>query len=459
MDRGSSGTLFENERAQLGARLGAAGLTRRERRERDREAAGIRRRLKPGSTVSRDGGAVDEPTAPSQDPSGAGSGGVQVLTRRERRRRAERRRRILVVIPTLAVLVFATVVIGQAVRRADTDSTAPSAAAPPSGVGASSLAPATLLFEHRTADGRSDLLLVVGADQAPDGSSVLMVPAATLAEVPSLGRQPLAEVAVLAGPDLLPITIENLVGVGLGTTATLDDAALTAALEPAAPITVTVRSEIQAIRPDGEVIIPAGDQSLSAADAASVLTATGDGGELDDLVTVQSVLGGWLASLADPAAAEATLAVRPELAALVDAATTTTRIATLPVDSLATPSGERFEVRSTDLADYTRAAFPEALLGEDGVRPRVEVLNGTGTVGSAQRVSAIVIPAGGNVTLTNNVPGFGVDETQVVYYRDSDRAAAESLLDAIGCGRLARAGEPIGIVDVTIIIGADCPEF
>ena len=230
-------------------------------------------------------------------------------------------------------------------------------------------------------------------------------------------------------------------------------------MELAAPITVTVPSEVQALGPNGEVIIPAGEQSLSAVDAASVLTATGDVGQLDDLITVQSVLTGWLTRLADPVVGQATLAVAPELATLVDAAGTTTRIATLPVDSLATPAGEQFQVRSDDLDTYVLAAFPQALLGEDGERPRVEVLNGTGAVGSAQRVSSIVIPAGGKVTLTGNVPGFGVDETQVVYYRDSDRAAAELLLDAIDCGRLARAGKPIDIVDITIIIGADCPEF
>lgn len=440
------------EAAQVGEAAGAAGAA---------EAGQLDQAVEVAQAGPGEGFAPASPPGAEAAPGPARSGRAE-FSRRQRRHRAERRRRILVVLPVLAVLVFATFVVGRAIRRADTDAGAPESSAPGAATPAPVApddAPMTLLFEHRTAVGRSDLLVVVGADQTDDGSSVLLVPPATLAEVPSLGRQPLADVAVLADADMLPTTMENLLGVGLGTIASLDDAALTAALEPAAPITVTVRSEVQAVRPDGEVIIPAGEQSLSAADAASVLTSTGESGQLDDLVTVQSVLDGWLARLADPTIARATLAARPDLEALVEAAGTTTRISTLPVDSLATPSGEQFEIRSADLDDYTRRAFAPALLGEGGTRPRVEVLNGTGAVESAQRVATIVIPAGGKVTITGNVPGFGVDETQVVYYRDSDRSAAESLLNAIGCGRLARAGEPIDIADVTIIIGADCPQL
>ena len=77
------------------------------------------------------------------------------------------------------------------------------------------------------------------------------------------------------------------------------------------------------------------------------------------------------------------------------------------------------------------------------------------TQGAARRI----VPAGGQVALTGNVPGFDVDETQVVYYRDDDRAAAQRLLDALECGSLRRANKPIDVVDVTVIIGADCPDI
>jgi hypothetical protein len=33
------------------------------------------------------------------------------------------------------------------------------------------------------------------------------------------------------------------------------------------------------------------------------------------------------------------------------------------------------------------------------------------------------------------------------------------MLDALGCGRLARAGRELDVFDVTILVGADCPEL
>jgi hypothetical protein len=72
-------------------------------------------------------------------------------------------------------------------------------------------------------------------------------------------------------------------------------------------------------------------------------------------------------------------------------------------------------------------------------------------------VSDRVVPAGYEVLLTNNIPGFGVHKTQVVYYSDSGRAAAQRVLQALHCGKLAQARQPSGTVDVTVVVGSDCP--
>ena len=104
------------------------------------------------------------------------------------------------------------------------------------------------------------------------------------------------------------------------------------------------------------------------------------------------------------------------------------RVDTLPVESVTTGGTERFEPRAADVKQYATAAFPDALLGVGKRRPRVEILNGTGAVGLAQTIASRVVPAGGQVTLTGNVANFGLTETQVVYYRPADRAAAQRLL-------------------------------
>jgi hypothetical protein len=126
------------------------------------------------------------------------------------------------------------------------------------------------------------------------------------------------------------------------------------------------------------------------------------------------------------------------------------------VESVTTAGGERFEPRVVDVARYVSSVFANARLGGGAKRPRVEILNGTGAVGLGQSIAGKVVPAGGQVTLTGNVPSFGVANTQVVYYRDADRADAQRLLRALGCGALKKAARALGVVDVTIVAGADC---
>ena len=75
--------------------------------------------------------------------------------------------------------------------------------------------------------------------------------------------------------------------------------------------------------------------------------------------------------------------------------------------------------------------------------------------GLAQAVSARVVPVGADVRLTSNTREFGVTETQVVYYRDADRGAAQAILDAVGVGSLRKARREVGITDVTILVGSD----
>jgi hypothetical protein len=126
------------------------------------------------------------------------------------------------------------------------------------------------------------------------------------------------------------------------------------------------------------------------------------------------------------------------------------------VESITTGGAEGFRPRAADVVDYVVAAFPDALLAPKGDRPRVEVLNGTGAVGLAQEIASQIVPAGAQVTLAGNVPKFGLKETQVVYYRGDDRGRAQQLLRALGCGSLKHADTEIGVVDVTILAGADC---
>ena len=255
---------------------------------------------------------------------------------------------------------------------------------------------------------------------------------------------------------LLQTTIENVLGVDVTKTIVFSDATLTAAAALAAPIRVNLHRAVE-FAGTTEPAVPAGERKLTAGEAARLLTATQPGSELDRLVTVQDVMDGWMQRLRNRSVARRTVAAQGSLADLVAAAKAPDRRTdTLPVKSVATGGGERFGPSVKDVRRYLAGAFPNALLYNGARRPRVEILNGTGAVGLAQSIATRLVPAGGQITLTGNVANFGLTNTQVVYYNKRDRPAAERMVRALGCGVLKAAESPIGVVDVTILAGADC---
>ena len=176
---------------------------------------------------------------------------------------------------------------------------------------------------------------------------------------------------------------------------------------------------------------------------------------LEHLVTVQAVLQGWFNRLKnDAAVARATLKVTSQARRLVALARTDVGFDTLPVDLLSSGSVARYEMRQPDADELVRSEFPYALF-TTGKRLRVEVLNGTGAIALTQEVARRVVPAGGEITLTGNVPGFGVRHTQVVYYRTADLPAARRLAAALGVGSVALGNVPLDVVDLTVVVGSD----
>jgi hypothetical protein len=408
------------------------------------------------------GSVVDEPTAPTsrRERRAAGRGGRRTAPvpttppaptgRQAARARAARRQFWFVVMPAVAIALALVVLVGLTVRDDGGDGGGEAAG----GSRAATRRPDTILFAHRGGDQRIDLLVMAGTDGGR--GSVLLLPTGTQVEVPSLGPLALADLPADADPSLLPTTVENLLGVRVVRSVTLDDASLAAILTAAEPIPVELqRAAVFDDASGGE--FPAGAHEVSGGDASRLLVSTQAGNELDRLITVQDVFDGWLTRLRTRGIAQRTVEYDPALEALVRVARANEhQTDTLPVEETITGEGGRFTPRDEDLARYIPDAFGNALLGRGVGRPRVEILNGTGAVGLAQAIAGQVVPAGAHVTLSGNVNGFGVADTQVVYYRDADRKEAQRLLASMDCGTLKKASSAIGVVDVTIIAGADC---
>jgi hypothetical protein len=311
----------------------------------------------------------------------------------------------------------------------------------------------TLLFAHYGPGRRVDLLVAFGWDRGARHGTALLIPATTMVEVPSLGPQTLADVLSLGSRKLVEVVVENALGLDFDGSVFLSDTRLASVLAPAGRLHVDLPTATRIDDSAGTISFHSGNQNIEPADAMRLLVAKGRD-ELSHLITVGAVLDGWRSALRRADVANATVHLDQRLLPLAIAAQAKVHNSTLPVERLSSGREERFRLRTPDAFVTVKQSFPWAVITK-GQRPRIEVLNGVGGVALTQAVALRVVPAGGEVTLTGNLPGFGVDATRVVYYRKNGLAAAKRMAAALGVGKVVKAADAIDVVDVTIIVGKD----
>lgn len=313
----------------------------------------------------------------------------------------------------------------------------------------------TFFLGHRAVDGTLDLAVLFGVDtNEPRRVSALLLPPPTMVQVAALQQQTLGELPALVDDAVLLSVVENATGVRIDSSIIADDVLLAKLLEPADPIPVEFTRGIRIDDDAGTLGFAGGSQRLAAPDAFRVLLGDEPDGTLAHMVTVGAVFEGWLQRLGSPKVARPTVAVDPRAKVLRAMGGLEPRWWTLPVERVDAGDEERFRMLGDDVRNLVAGQFGPAAL-RDGVRPKVELRNGTGTVGLTQVVATFVIPIGIEVVHTENVSGFGVPTTTVVYYRSEDKGAAEDVVEALGVGEAVRVKEQIDFVDLTVIVGAD----
>lgn len=367
-------------------------------------------------------------------------------------RRARRRRRWIMA----AIVVFVALVGGVAALLLMRDGGTPASKDVPDAVPTPATETSATLIGTVDPDNRASRLFLVGEDAAGD-PSILLVPVETQVEVPSLGPRPLGDVPVEPGTTdgLLPLSVANALGVRMGDSTMLPTLDLSAMLAAVPSVDIRLRAPVTLDVPDGQTSFPEGEQTVSGKDAGRLLLLPGQGSELDDLVTAQAVLEGLMTTFSDPDVANGITGTSPGLAPLVDAASGDVYVDTLPVEPVGSGDNERFRLRESDVPAAVERAMPGAVIAPDDDRPRVEIRNGTGAVGVTSEVAGVIVPLGAEVTLTGNIPGFGVGATTVAYHRDSQRDAAQEIADTLGGVPVGHANPELGSLDVTVVIGAD----
>ena len=375
--------------------------------------------------------------------------------RRRQEQRRLRRQRVLVVLLFLAAL-GGTVALVLSAREPD------SAAGSRAGSGATApAAPAVppVLVTQATGTGRAGWLTALVPAAGGRGGALLLIPAGTMAEVPSLGLDPVGNALAAGGPDRLLFTAENVVGASLGSVELVDAGRLGELLRPAGALTVEVPERVEDVFANGrvQVLYEPGPNRIEPGDLSQFLAARGRANDLARLARHQAFWDAWLSRLADEPdlLPETETALGKAVAALAKG---DWQVRVLPVEAVGTldTGDDIYRVDREELGAVVTRVFPGARAAA-GVRPRVRILNGTGELELAQRVAQHLAPAGVEVTLTGNARPLGQTVTQVIYYDPDERAMAEKVRDALGVGVLVRNRTRTDVVDVTVIVGKDFP--
>lgn len=341
--------------------------------------------------------------------------------------------------------------------------------------------PALLLLTTVSTEGSADDLraaTVLASDRRTGQATVLLIPTATVTDVPGFGSFTLAEAWDFGGSSLVAVTVDNLLGLRIDGVLAADTAAWDDWFGAFGGATIDVGSRVVAATGPaaGATRFEPGEQHLDPDRVAEYLVIQDEGEtELQGLPRVQEVVRALSQAVAeDPAGLDHVVEVARTLpgtatptrietvlgelaeARAADAATTIT----LPVvplgsgeDEVYRPDQERLEALMTDRFAASRE------LGASGERLAVQILNGNARPGVGQEVADELADGRYRIVLTGNADRFTYEQTRILIYTDerSDLEAAEDVRERLGVGVIERSGTPQSVVDLTIIVGADFP--
>lgn len=307
-----------------------------------------------------------------------------------------------------------------------------------------------------------------------DGSaSIVFLPPGTSSEIPARGPDRLGDATALSSPNLMRLTVENLLGIRLDSVLTLSSDGMRRLFDPLAPILITVPERLSA--QENNVLVPKfvpGTYDFDAARLVEYMDFRAEGeGEIQRLSRHQRA---WDAALEQArkvgggdrmavSLGDAGLVSEAEIPALGDflsrVSTADRGYALLPVDPKQSLEGEeRYEPRTDDIQAMVNQRFAGARSdSSESGRVRLGILNGNGGVGVTEEVAKILIPEGYRVVFTENADNFDYPETQVVFNRTPFEGTARDVQRRLGTGKLIFNRSPQDVADIIVIVGKDFP--
>ncbi|HDK45392.1 MAG TPA: LytR family transcriptional regulator [Actinobacteria bacterium] len=369
--------------------------------------------------------------------------------------RGDARRRILLASLGAVALIAAAVVVSLILVSRPT--TGPPDEVTPTASGASVLVAVT------NDSGRAVSVALIGVD--PDGARIALFPPGLLTVLPGFGDREISDSTRFGAPDLPELTVSNLLGVRLDGSVQITARDLGGLL--GSGVTVDLTSPLVVKVDSGEIVaMDVGSVLRSPQEVERILTEQGTGTQLEWLDRQGSVWRGILGQMASNPALVDQLVGRvlgdPALArqALLGAAEAKEpRLTAVPVERIERAGGdsELYQISGDTAAAFTSERFA-FLQFTAKTRPRVEVLNGNGRIGTTRPVAAALIRHGFRIVRTDNADKSTYAETRIIAQGREHQQAALDARKVLGRGEVVvEVRQPSGVVDLTIIVGQDIP--
>jgi hypothetical protein len=365
-----------------------------------------------------------------------------------------RRRALLATIGAI-LIIAASVIVSLAVHRRTPETGINTVTPSESG--------SSVLVVVTDPDGNAVSLALIGVDTQQ--ATVALFPPALLTVLPGFGDRVVSDVSRFGDPALPALTVSNLLGVRVDATIRVATDDLISMI--GSDLTVDLASQLVVANGSAEVVaMDVGSAARPPDQVARLLEDQGVGTQLqwldrqgsvwkallEDMASNRTLVASLLGrAIGDSAAAETTL---------VGAATADDlQMTAVPVERIERAGGdsELYQMNGDAATAFAAERF-SYLLFTTGARPRVEVLNGNGRIGTTRPVAAALIEHGFRVVRTDNADADNYDVTQIVAQGRDNQQAALDARDVLGRGDVfVEVRQPSGVVDITIIVGQDIP--
>jgi len=313
--------------------------------------------------------------------------------------------------------------------------------------------------------GEGDAAFALLATDPAGPPTLIVLPQDLLLPVPGFGEFRLVDALVFGGPELAALAVTNEFGIRLDGVAELPAGSVADGLP--GPVVVDLSVPLFVEESDGTVarILAAGETEVTPDFVEVLLNTSGTG---DGFEWIQRQGSAWrtvLGAVAEsPGVADRITSLggsdAPEAADLfvTVAATPAALVATVPVGRAQSSTGVEALIPAGQQADDFVTNRLNHLLVRPGGRPRIEILNGNGRIGTTADIAAILVRDGFRIIRTDNADNFDYEDTLVVAQGDHAEGWAREVVELLGRGLLfLEARAPSGVVDISIIVGHDIP--